>query len=212
PASPRLTRPIPRLVLAPGGHTRPQAVFVAVSTGGPKALDTLLPELCQQVELPILVVQHFPPGFTQFLAENLQRHCPHQVVEASDGERVQPRHVYIAPIGKHLLVRRGADGQVLTALNEQPPENGFRPSADVLFRAAATVYGAAAVALVLTGMGSDGSAGLGPLKRAGAHVIAQDEASSVVWGMPSSAVATGLVDEVLPLERIPEAIAGLLKS
>jgi two-component system chemotaxis response regulator CheB len=198
----------------PAAHPRParlvRMVLIAVSTGGPRALGTLLPDLCARVELPVLVVQHMPPPFTLSLAESLDRKCRHTVIEARDGEVVQPRTVYLAPGGKHLLLRGGAGGSALTALNEQPPENGCRPSADVLFRSAAAVVGGAAVALVLTGMGCDGSQGLGPLKRAGAHVIAQDEASSVVWGMPGSAVATGYVDEVLPLEQIPAAVAALV--
>ena len=209
----RLTKPLPRFALPTAGRRiAPQAVLIAVSTGGPRALHTMLPDLCRQVELPVFIVQHFPLGFTHFLAENLQRHCAHRVIEAEDGGLVQPRTVYFGPIGRHLLVRRSADGHVHTALNEQPPENGFRPSADVLFRSAAAVYGASAVALVLTGMGQDGSAGLGPLKRAGAYVIAQDEATSVVWGMPERAVATGHVDEVLPLDCIPAAVGALIHS
>lgn len=209
--APRSTLPVSRL--APlRGRTVPQAVLIAVSTGGPWALRTMLPELCRQVSLPIFIVQHILPGFTRSLAENLHQHCSHRVIEASDGELVQPNTVYFAPSGKHLLLRRLSGGKVNTALNEQPPENNFRPSADVLFRSAAAAYGASAVALVMTGMGQDGSAGLGPLERAGAHIIAQDEATSVVWGMPRNAVATGHVDEILPLEGIPVAVAALMKS
>ncbi len=149
--------------------------------------------------------------FTQSLAASLARQCGHTVVEATDGDTVRPRTVYIAPGGKHLVLR-GHVGNIVTALNEQPPENGCRPAADVLFRSAAAIPDAAAVAAVLTGMMCDGTRGLGPLRRAGAHVIAQDEATSVVWGMPGSAVAAGLVDEVLPLEQIAAAVQAAVTS
>jgi two-component system chemotaxis response regulator CheB len=187
-----------------------RAVLIASSTGGPQALAMLLPDLCRRIELPIFIVQHITPGpFTRSLAESLDRQCEHRVIEARDGEAIQSRTTYVAPSGKHLVLRGGASALV-TALNEQPPENGCRPAADVLFRSAAAIPGLTAVALVLTGMMCDGTRGLGPLKRAGAHVIAQDEASSVVWGMPGSAVASGQVDEVLPLGRIAAAVEAVV--
>jgi two-component system chemotaxis response regulator CheB len=187
-----------------------RAVLIATSTGGPRALTALLPQLCGRVEAPIVVVQHMPVGFTASLAASLDRQSCHAVVEAADGEPLRPRTVYIAPGGKHLLLRRGPSGEVLTALNEHPPEGGCRPSADVLFRSAAAALGGEAVAVVLTGMGCDGTAGLAALRRAGGHVIVQDEASSVVWGMPGSAVAAGLADAVLPLEQIAAAVEPLV--
>jgi two-component system chemotaxis response regulator CheB len=186
-----------------------RAILLAASTGGPRALSSLLPELCERLEQPIFVVQHLPACFTGALVESLARKCRHTVQEAVDGEVVRPATVYVAPGGKHLVLRTGAGGQVLTGLNEQPPENGCRPSADVLFRSAAAVYGGAAVAVVLTGMGCDGARGLGPLRRAGAAVLVQDEASCVVWGMPGSAVEAGYVDEVLPLDRLAAAVQAL---
>jgi two-component system chemotaxis response regulator CheB len=202
---------LPRSTLhAPRSTRAARAVLIATSTGGPRALEALLPELARRIDLPVLVVQHMPPQFTRSLADNLARQSGLPVVEASDGERVRPRGVYLAPGGKHLLLRAFGTGELRTVLNDQPPENGFRPSADVLFRSAAAALGGAVVAVVLTGMAcetvADGTAGLGPLKRAGAHVIAQDEATSVVWGMPGSAVRAGLVDEVLPLGAIAAAV------
>jgi two-component system chemotaxis response regulator CheB len=188
-----------------------RAVLIAASTGGPRALETLLPDLSRHVDLPILIVQHMPAQFTLSLAENFARICHNPVVEASDGEPILPKTIYIAPGGKHLLLRADA-GRLLTGLNEQPPENGCRPSADVLFRSAATVLGGDAAAVVLTGMGADGTAGLRPLKRAGAYVIAQDEATSVVWGMPGSAVTAGLANEVLPLEKIAAAVTAVAQA
>jgi two-component system chemotaxis response regulator CheB len=203
--SPAPTTFSPRLV---------RAVLIAASTGGPQALGVLLPELCAAVQVPIFLVQHMPAEHTRSLAGLLARQTGRQVIEAADGALVAPRTVYVAPGGRHLLLRGGAGREVVTALNDLPPENGFRPSADVLFRSAASVLGAAAVAIVLTGMTcdrvGDGTAGLRPLKRAGAYVIAQDEATSVVWGMPGSVVAAGLADAVLPLGQIAAAVTSLV--
>jgi two-component system chemotaxis response regulator CheB len=183
-----------------------RAVLIAASTGGPQALASLLPKLSTSIDSPILVVQHMPPGFTKSLAESLARKCAGPVVEAEDGQLVVPRSIYIAPGGQHLVLRGNSSGQLLTGLNEQPPESGCRPSASVLFRSAAAILGSEIIAVVLTGMGNDGTAGLGPLKRAGGYVIAQDEESSVVWGMPGSAVGAGLTDVVLPLQSIAQAV------
>jgi len=207
-----LTLPVLNLPTVARRRRLLRAILIAVSTGGPRALSTLLPDLCRRVDVPIFVVQHLPPAFTASLAGLLDRQCSHRVKEATEGELVLPRTVYVAPGGKHLLLRRLAGGEVATGLTEQPPENGCRPSADVLFRSAAGVYGGEVAAVVLTGMGCDGSAGLGPLHRAGAHVFAQDEATSVVWGMPGSAVATGCVDEVLPLDRLAAALQTLVPA
>ena len=193
-------------------RTKPvNVIVIGASTGGPRALGVLLPELSARVELPILIVQHMPAGFTRSLAESLARQTGKHVLEAADGMRLEPRTTYIAPGGKHLLIR-GSGVNAQTGLNEQPPENGCRPSADVLFRSAATAFGSHAAAIILTGMGRDGTAGLAAMKRAGAYVIAQDEASSVVWGMPGSAYEAGVTDELLPLERIAEAVASLQKG
>jgi two-component system chemotaxis response regulator CheB len=152
-----------------------------------------------------------PAQFTRSLAENLSRLTRCAVVEAAEGQSILPRTTYIAQGGKHLVLRSDAAGRVFVGLNEQPCESGCRPSASVLFRSAAAVFGREIVAIILTGMGNDGTSGLACVKRAGGYVIAQDEESSVVWGMPGSAVAAGLVDAVLPLHEIPfavESIAG----
>lgn len=186
-----------------------RAVLIGCSTGGPKALASLLPDLAARVEAPIVVVQHMPAEFTRSLAENLARQTAVTVVEAQDGQPLESRTVYIAPGGKHLLLRRDAHSRLVTGTNDQPPEQGCRPSANVLFRSAAAVLGSSAVAVVLTGMGNDGTAGLGPLKRAGGYVVAQDEATSVVWGMPCSAIEAGLVDAILPLEQIAVTVQAL---
>ena len=157
------------------------------------------------------MVQHLPQGMTNYFAASLAKKCEYDVREASDGEPVVGGTVYIAPGGRHMVVHKQKN-EVFIALNDLPPENGCRPAVDVLFRSVAITYPQAAIAVVLTGMGTDGARGLGPLKRNGAHVIAQDEATSVVWGMPRAAVETNKVDEILPIERIGPAVATLLGS
>ena len=185
-----------------------QAIVIGVSTGGPRALLTLLPKLTSLTRLPIMIVQHMPPKFTASLAESLAKLCGSTLVtEAADNDPIIPGRVYIAPGGKHLIVRRTLANQVVCGVNENPPENALRPNVDVMFRSAAQVWGGSVVAVILTGMGADGTKGLAPLKRSGAPVIVQDEATSVVWGMPGSAVAAGLADQVLPLDSIADAVA-----
>ncbi|MGE0086172.1 MAG: chemotaxis response regulator protein-glutamate methylesterase [Desulfococcaceae bacterium] len=192
--------------------SRIRAVLIGVSTGGPKALMSILPAICEQIDIPLFIVQHMPPAFTASLAGSLNSKCAYTVAEAQHSGIVSQRCAYIAPGGKHMLVRKqGRD--VITVLNEQPPENGCRPSVNVLFRSAVPVYGGDVIAVIMTGMGADGSKGIAALKRAGARIIAQDESTSVVWGMPGSAVASGYVDHVIPLQDIPAMIAEIvLKS
>jgi two-component system chemotaxis response regulator CheB len=189
-----------------------RAIFIGVSTGGPAALAQLLPELTSAVALPVCIVQHMPAGFTKTLAESLERKCSAAVFEAEDGQLVEDRTVYIAPGGRHMLVRMRSRTSFVLSLNDQPPQNNCRPSADVLLRSAAAAYGADAIGIILTGMGCDGAQGLAALRRAGAFTIAQDEASSVVWGMPGSAVAAGCVDQILPLPQIAAAVRQLVKG
>ena len=208
--------PHPAPATAPGAPPPPgagaaAAVVIGVSTGGPKALATLAPALCNALRIPIFIVQHMPAGFTRSLAASLDRKCAYAVVEAAHRQPVEDRHVYIAPGDRHLLIRPGENGAT-TVINRQPPESGSRPSADVLFRSAATVFGSRLAALILTGMGSDGTKGAAAIKRAGGRVIAQDEATSVVWGMPGSAAAAGHVDGVMPLDRMADAVVRLVNG
>lgn len=186
--------------------TVPSIIAIGSSTGGPRALSDVLPALCTSTRLPILVVQHMPAGFTQSLAESLARQARQPVVEAADGMSLSAARVFIAPGGRHMLVRGTAASPVI-GLNDGPPENGCRPSADVLFRSAAASFGTGVLAVILTGMGNDGTAGLGAVRRGGGYVIAQDEATSVVWGMPGSAVQAGVVDEIRPVSEIASAAA-----
>ena len=158
-------RPQPRPPVAPPIHRpgRFQAVAIGSSTGGPEALARLLPVLTKQASVPLFIVQHLPPGMTGYFAESLGRKCDYRVVEASDGEAVQPGTAYVAPGGRHMIVRKH-EGRIVIALNDQPPENGCRPSVDVFFRSVAAAYPQSVLAIILTGMGCDGAKGLGPLE------------------------------------------------
>lgn len=189
-----------------------EAVVIGVSTGGPQTLADFLPALCKTVDLPILIVQHMPPIFTETLAKNLTQKCPRPVREAADGDMVELKKIYIAPGGRHMILRKNGNGSVRVAINDQPLENGCRPSVDHLFRSASEAYSGNVIAIVLTGMGSDGSRSMPTLRKAGAYVIAQDESTSVVWGMPKSALATGFVDEVVPLTGIPDAVKRVVEK
>jgi two-component system chemotaxis response regulator CheB len=192
---------------APRRTLAPMAVVVAVSTGGPAALEAVVPRLPAGLPVPVLVVQHMPPVFTRMLADRLNSLSPLRVGEAVEGDRVEAGRVLVAPGDFHMRLRR-VDGGVVVALDRGPQENSCRPAADALFRSAAEVYGGAALAVVLTGMGHDGLAGAERLRSLGAHVVAQDEATSVVWGMPGAVVAAGLADSVVPLDAVPAAILG----
>jgi two-component system chemotaxis response regulator CheB len=182
------------------------AVVVGVSTGGPNALVTLLEGLPGDLRVPVLVVQHMPPTFTQLLAQRLDKLTPLDVREAVAGELLGPGMVRIAPGGKHLTVMRGPDG-VTTATNEDPHVNSCRPAVDVLFAAAARVYGPGVLAVVMTGMGQDGLVGSRSVTSAGGHVVVQDAETSVVWGMPRFVAEEGLAEAVLPLEQIAGEIS-----
>jgi two-component system, chemotaxis family, protein-glutamate methylesterase/glutaminase len=187
------------------GGERGRVVAVASSTGGPSALQCVLAGLPRDFGAPILVVQHISPGFTAGLASWLGTVCAFRVKVAEEGEPVAPRTVYLAPDDRHL----GVDGRAEVALSAAPPVGGFRPSGTYLFESVARRYGAAAVAVILTGMGDDGVAGLRAVRRAGGRILAQDEKSSVIFGMPGAAVAAGLPDAVVPLDAIAPRLAAL---
>ncbi len=191
---------------------KPEMVLIGVSTGGPVALAQLLPAIPPDIGVPILIVQHMPPIFTKSLAESLAAKCAVRVREASDGESPQPNTVYIAPGGRQMRLATGAENQPRLELTDDPPENNCRPAVDYLFRSAANRFPGRAMAVILTGMGSDGTIGLRLLKRNGCFVIAQDEASCVVYGMPKAAVDASVVDIVLPLESIASRISAVVKG
>ncbi|MFA9446389.1 chemotaxis response regulator protein-glutamate methylesterase [Egicoccus sp. AB-alg6-2] len=189
----------------PATPTRVDAVVIGVSTGGPNALAELLPRLPGDLPVPVLIVQHMPPMFTRLLAERLDGTSPLRVTEAGDRQPVVAGGVHIAPGNRHLAVQR-VGTEIRTLLDDGPHENSCRPAVDVLFRAATGVYGGRILAVVLTGMGSDGKNGSEHVRAAGGHVIVQDEATSVVWGMPGAVIGAGLADEILPIGQIAEAI------
>jgi two-component system, chemotaxis family, protein-glutamate methylesterase/glutaminase len=183
------------------GPGRIEVIAIGCSTGGPDALARVVRMLPGGLPVPVLVVQHMPPVFTRMFAERLDRASALRVVEAGADMTLSAGTVYIAPGDFHLEVtRRGAT--VATALSTGPPENFCRPAVDVLFRSVNRTYGRGALAVVLTGMGHDGRGGCAELARSGAEIVAQDEATSVVWGMPGSVVSAGLATAVLPLDEI----------
>lgn len=184
-------------------------VLIGISTGGPKALTELIPNLTRGMSVPLLIVQHMPPTFTKALADSLNSKSGYTIKEAEDGEIVKQQHAYIAPGGKHMIVRK-VGTQVKISITDQPPEEACKPSVNIMFRSAATAYGKKTITLILTGMGSDGTKGLAPLKRTGTYVIAQDQATSVVFGMPGSAINSGNVDKVLALNKIADEVHKLL--
>jgi len=186
---------------------RSKVVAIGISTGGPVALAHFLPELPASLGVPLLIAQHMPPVFTESLAKNLDHRCAITVKEAVDGEKVVPNTAYIAPGGKQMKV---ADDVFKTAkiirITDDPPENGCTPSADYLFRSVAKHFGGHATGVIMTGMGSDGTLGLQQMKEKGAFIIAQDEASSVVYGMPRKPVELGIVNRVVSLDHMAEQI------
>jgi two-component system chemotaxis response regulator CheB len=184
---------------------RVELVAIGCSTGGPDALATVLGALPIDFPVPILVVQHMPPLFTRMFAERLDRSSALPVAEAVDGQRLSPGAILVAPGDRHLRVRR--DGvSVCVDLSEEPPENYCRPAVDVLFRSIAEVFGPAALACVLTGMGRDGEQGAGRVRAGGGRIVVQDQATSVVWGMPGAVAKAGLADDVVPLSKIAETL------
>jgi two-component system chemotaxis response regulator CheB len=192
--------------------TKPDMVLIGVSTGGPVALTQLLPAIPRDIGVPIIVVQHMPPIFTKSLAESLDAKCVVGVREAIHGETPEPNTVYIAPGGRQMRLGVGTENRPILELTDDPPENNCRPAVDYLFRSAANRFPGRAMAVILTGMGSDGTLGLRLLKRHGCFVIAQDEASCVVYGMPKAAVDAGVADVVLPLESIASRITAVVKG
>jgi two-component system chemotaxis response regulator CheB len=199
PAEPQA--PVPLLAPA-SSFSSPSVLVIGVSTGGPAALDVILPRLPAHFPLPVLIVQHMPEMFTQLLAERLDRSCKLRVVEASEGMAIAPGRVVIARGNWHMeVIPRSAQEPALHLL-QSPPENHCRPAVDVLFRSTAAVYGAGVLGVVLTGMGSDGLEGARAITRRGGLILAQDEATSAVWGMPGAVARAGLAQRVLPLDLV----------
>lgn len=182
------------------------AIAIGVSTGGPAALTEIFQKVPSGFKVPFLVAQHMPPVFTGLLAERLSQQTGHNVIEGSDGQPLTGGQIVIAPGDYHLVVKRQGT-QVVTCLNQDPLENSCRPAVDPLFRSVAECYGQKALGVVLTGMGQDGTNGAEKIKALGGSVFIQDEASSVVWGMPRKVYESGFADQMLPLDELANEIA-----
>ena len=182
-----------------------EAVCIGVSTGGPEALMQVFGAFSVPINVPIFIVQHMPADFTALLAARLSATGVMTVKEAEEGEIAEPGIAYIAPGGFHMTLARPGTKTIIH-LNTEPPENSCRPAVDVLFRTAAEIYGNSLLAVILTGMGYDGLKGTQIIKAKGGQVIAQDEATSVIWGMPGAVVQAGLADGVLPIDKISDEI------
>jgi two-component system, chemotaxis family, protein-glutamate methylesterase/glutaminase len=206
PRRPRPTAPPaePRVAF-PSGSTRALVVAIGTSTGGPTALQAVIPRLPKDFGAAVLVVQHIPVGFTRYLAERLAQKSALPVEEARDRDTVTPGRVLIAPGGLHMkLVQRGDAVEV--RLDEEPSSSLHRPSADVLMASVAEVFGSRSVGVVLTGMGTDGAEGLSAIRRVGGRTLAESEETCVIYGMPKAAIEAGVVDRAVPLPEIADAI------
>jgi two-component system, chemotaxis family, protein-glutamate methylesterase/glutaminase len=187
----------------------PKVLLIGSSTGGPQALMSVVTELGPVIDrCPVLITQHMPPTFTTILAEHLARSSRRPAHEAVDGEAVKPGRIYLAPGGRHMKVARQG-GEVVIVLDNGPPVNFCKPAVDPLFSSAMEIWQGATLALILTGMGSDGMRGGKEIVAAGGSVIAQDEASSVVWGMPGAAANAGICSAILPLNQIAPKLVRL---
>ena len=201
----------PAIKLRPFSPVVPRVLLIGSSTGGPQALHAVVSGLGPILSrVPVLITQHMPTTFTTILAEHLGRATGRPTHEGSDGEAILPGTLYVAPGGRHMRVRRG-EGPAI-AIDDGAPINYCRPAVDPLFSSAAEIWGNAALALILTGMGHDGTKGAGAVAAAGGSVIAQDEATSVIWGMPGSAATAGLCSAVLPLGDIAPKIVRLFSG
>jgi len=200
-AAPQQSSPVRLKPKSPALAQRVDIVAIGVSTGGPKALESLLSALPADLPVPMVVVQHMPAIFTRTLAQSLEAKSPLQIREGEAGAELQPGTVWIAPGDFHMVVERAGE-KVLLRTHQQPPVNSCRPSVDTLFQSVVQVYGANTLAVVMTGMGQDGLQGCEEIAQRGGQVVAQDEATSVVWGMPSFIANAELADAILPLDEI----------
>jgi two-component system chemotaxis response regulator CheB len=204
-ASVRPKPPTAGITLRPASLIKPEILFIGSSTGGPQALMAVLGELGSAFDLPIVITQHMPKTFTGILAQHIGKATQRPTAEAVDGETIEKGRIYVAPGEKHLLVESG-QGRPTLRLDDGPPENYCKPAVDPMLRSAAPIYRQKLLTLILTGMGHDGREGGRNVVDAGGTVIAQDEASSVVWGMPGAVANAGLCSAVLPLQQIARHI------
>lgn len=191
---------------------RIDVVAIGISTGGPPALQALLPQLPADFPVPVLVVQHMPPGFTRSLAERLDKLSGIRVKEAENGDRLEPATAYVAPAGWHLTVKTDSRGAYIQLIDSSDSRTWHKPSVDVMMASVAMAFGPRALGVIMTGMGSDGTAGAGAMKQKGASIWAQDEETCVVYGMPRAVFESGVVDKVLSLSRIAPELIRLFRS
>ncbi|HTT20576.1 MAG TPA: chemotaxis response regulator protein-glutamate methylesterase [Candidatus Binatia bacterium] len=194
----------------PAGSSRIEILAIGTSTGGPNALADVIPRLPERFPVPVVVVQHMPPLFTRMLAERLNAQSRIPVHEGEQGRALEAGQVWIAPGDYHMTVA-GNRQQAVLELNQDPPENSCRPAVDVLFRSVARIYGPNVLAVVMTGMGSDGARGAAQIRETGGEVFVQDEDSSVVWGMPGAVVHSGCANKICPLPEISQEIVRRVK-
>jgi two-component system chemotaxis response regulator CheB len=197
-------------VPARAGVRAKKVVIIGSSTGGPAALEQVLPRLPENLKAGILIVQHMPPGFTKSMAERLNRISPVEIKEAQDGDAILEGRALLAPGDYHMIVRKGAGPGYIVAMSHEPQVHRVRPAVDVTMKSAVRAFGASTVGVVLTGMGSDGAFGLKDIKDQGGRTIACDEKTSVIFGMPRAAIELGCVDRVEPLDRIATAIIDMV--
>ena len=215
--SPRPRRPVSQLVRQPvrpmvGRLFRPRIVVVASSTGGPQALQAFLPPVAKATNLPILLVQHMPKTFTTILAEKLSKLCGRPCIEPKNGDPVRNGVIYLAPGDYHMRIVRSASGAEVIQLDQSAPVNFCRPAADPMFESAVERFGGSVLGVVLTGMGHDGRDGSDLIQKAGGRILAQDEATSVVWGMPGAVAEAGLANDIKPLPELPGAVIKFLNG
>jgi len=199
------SQPLLELPTFPRPQKEIAVVVIGVSTGGPQALLEFLPGIPRDLPVPVVVVQHMPVSFTSIFAARLRSKCSLPVQEVASGEQAAPGVIWLSPGGKHLRLCASASGVVLE-LNTSPPRNFCRPSVDVLFESAVKVYGAATLAVVLTGMGTDGLKGCEAIHRSGGQIVVQDEETSVVWGMPGAVARARLADSIKPISQISDEV------
>jgi two-component system chemotaxis response regulator CheB len=219
PVSPGLAHAAPRAEEKKDDHAGPihakgpiDIVAIGISTGGPNALREVFAALAPDYKIPTVVVQHMPAGFTNEFAKSLDRVCPQEVKEAEEGDIVKPGRILIAPGGSRHLIVEKKPLAIITHLVEQDPVNGHRPSADVLFESVAKNFGGRSMAVIMTGMGKDGAQQIGAIQRAGGVTLGQDEASSIVYGMPRVAFENGFVQKQLSLHDIAPTLCRLAKE
>jgi two-component system chemotaxis response regulator CheB len=209
PAKPKKT--IPKSI----PHANGKIIAIASSTGGPRALEQVVPKLPGDLKVPVVIVQHMPAGFTASLAQRLDGQSALTVTEAKEGDVLHPGHAYLAPGNYHMeivSVEKGGVHHEIVKLNQNPREQGVRPCANILFKSLVPIYGSNIISAVLTGMGADGADGVEEIKKAGGKAIAEDEKSCVVYGMPKAVVQRGLADSIVSLEKVSSEIVRMLNS